>query len=529
MYDGVKPVEHGFHVWPEDIAVTTDGGGGGGHIDVSTYYYQVTYEWTDGQGNIHRSTPSIPTKIAVSAGSSTNTINVPTLRLTYKITPNKVRIVIYRWSTANPVYYQVSSVASPTFNDPSSDSISVTDTLADASIIGNQILYTTGGVVEDTAAPACTDTALFKSRLMLLDAEDPNVIWYSKQVLSGTPVEMSDLFTLYVAPTLSAQGSTGPSKCISALDDKLIVFKANAIYYITGNGPDNTGANNDFSDPVFITSTVGCSNPQSIVFQPNGLMFQSDKGIWLLGRDLSTQYIGAPVENLTQTATVQSSVNVPGTNQVRFTMSSGITLCYDYYYNQWSTFTNVPAVSSTLYQGLHTYLNTGSYTTGGVTTYYNQIYQETPGAYLDGTNPVLMSFTTGWMNLAGLQGFERFYQMYMLGNTLSPFKLNVGLAYNYNPAIQQTVTVTPETISPAFGLQSGPFGTGVFGGNPPVFKARVFPSTQKVDAFQITVNELFDSSYGTIAGAGLTLSGLNLVVGAKKGWRSTSNPNRSFG
>ena len=99
-------------------------------------------------------------------------------------------------------------------------------------------------------------------------------------------------------------------------------------------------------------------------------MFQSDKGIWLLGRDLSTSYIGAPVQSLTLNATVLSALNIPATNQVRFTLDSGITLMYDYYYSQWGTFTGVPGISSTLYQSLHTYINS-----------FGQVFQETPGLY----------------------------------------------------------------------------------------------------------------------------------------------------
>jgi hypothetical protein len=66
---------------------------------------------------------------------------------------------------------------------------------------------------------------------------------------------------------------------------------------------------------------------------------------------------GAPVEALTQGATVLSALNIPSTNQVRFTLDTGITLMYDYFFGQWGTFVNVPALSSTVYQGLHTYIN----------------------------------------------------------------------------------------------------------------------------------------------------------------------------
>lgn len=600
MYDGETPVEHNFHLWPDNVetGLLT----GGGSMTPQQYYYQALYQWTDAAGNLFQSAPSIPvgalpvaasnhtfddtdvntgtdqitvtghgystgtsftlttsgtlptplalattyyviavnsntiqvatslvnaqsnTAINISvAGSGTNTIhvltnqnsvtvNVPTLRLTYKIS-NPVKIAIFRWSTAQQTYYQVTSITSPTLNNTAVDYITFTDTQADTSIIGNSILYTTGGVVEDIAAPACLDLTLFKSRLFLIDAENKNLVWYSKQVIQGTCVEMSDLFTIYVAPTIGAQGSTGNLTALSSMDDKLILFKRDAMYYLTGTGPDNTGANNDFSEPVFITGTVGCTNPHSIVLTPDGLMFQSDKGIWLLNRNLNTEYIGAPVEQFNN-ALVNSALTVPGTNQVRFTLSSGITLMYDYYYKQWGTFTNVPAIGSTLYEGLHTYINS-----------FGQVLQETPGSYLDAAVPVLMSFTTAWFNMAGLQGYERAYFFYLLGNYITPHFLSVQIAYDYNPSPSQQVLITPDNYSLPYG-EDPIYGDGdPYGGSAATEQWRIFFETQKCQSFRLAITESFDSSFGTTPGAGLTISGLNCIIGLKKGFRPIKSAN----
>ena len=514
QYDGVKPVEHNFHVFPENVAVTTATGAGA--LTANTYYYAFCYEWTDGQGNLHRSAPSIPTRVTTTTASSTNTIYVPTLRLTYKTGNNPVKIVGYRWSGAQQTYYQFTSLTSPIVNDPTIDYVTIVDAAADSAILGQTLLYTTGGVVEDTAAPACSSSALFKSRLFLIDAEDPNTLWFSKQVIPATPVEMSDLLTLYIAPTSGSQGSTGPMTALGAMDDKLIIFKRGAIYYLTGSGPDNTGANNDFSDPIFVTSSVGCTNPSSIALVPDGLMFQSDKGIWLLGRDLSTQYVGNDVE-LYNSQMVESATPIPGTNQVRFTLGSNVTLVYDYYFKQWATFSNIQAISSTLYQNTHTYLNK-----------LGQVFQESPGVYLDGSVPVLMSFTTAWLNIAGLRGYERFYYMLLLGTYITPFKLSVQLAYDFNPSASQAITVTPDNYAPNWGGEAV-WGSGsAWGGPGQPFEARVFPQQQKCQSFQITVLENYDPVFAVPAGQGLTLSGLNLVVGIKKGY-SPQKASRSFG
>lgn len=521
MYDGYLPVENNFFVWPDSIELNPTTGGS---MTAQQYYYQVLYSWTDNSGNVHRSAPSIPVTTTLTSQTSV-VLDIPTLRLTYKVA-NPVKIEVYRWSTANQVYYQVSAsstnpnpVQAPLYNNTTVDYVTFTDTWADSSIIGNNIIYTTGGVIENINGPASNVVTLFNNRLWLIDAEDPNLLWFSKQVIEGTPVEMSDLLTLYVAPTTSAQGSTGPTTAAAPLDDKLILFKNNAIYYINGIGPDNTGANSQYSDAIFISSTVGCANQQSIVFTPVGLMFQSDKGIWLLGRDLSTNYIGAPVEAFNQ-YTVLSALNIPETNQVRFSLNNGITLMYDYYYQQWGSFAGISNISSTPYENLHTFIDS-----------YGRVFQETPNLYLDGSNPVLMSFTTGWISLAGIQGYERLYQMLLLGTYVSPFKLNVQISYGFGETPSQNVIVTPNPYNPAWGGDSLWGGAPSWGGYSAVFKARVFPTQQKVDTFQIRIDEVFDPSFvaeGGLPGGGVTLSGLDLKIGVKKGYRP-SRASQSFG
>lgn len=512
-YDGQTLAEQGFHLFPDNVEVSTSGTGGS--ITAQQYFYQVVYEWTDAAGNINRSAPSVPVSVTTTGSTSTNTINIPTLRLTGK---SNVKIQIYRWSTANQIYYQITSLTAPLLNNKSADSVTYTDTAADTSIIGNNIIYTNGGVVEDIAGPASVAIALFDDRVWLIDAEDQNLLWFSKQVIEATPVEMSDLFTLYIAPSTGAEGSTGDLSCLFPMDDKLILFKENAIYYLNGTGPDNTGANSQYSQPIFITSNVGCSNQKSIVLTPAGLMFQSNKGIWLLGRGLDTTYIGAPVEGF-NSSTVNSAQSLPGTTMVVFTISTGQTLMYDYYYGQWGTWTGVRPVSSTLYQDSHTVIDQ-----------YGNVLQQTIGSYLDNNNPVLMSFVTSWLNLTGLQGYQRGYFFYLLGQFLSPHFIQVGLAYDYNPSFFTAPLIKPTNYSLPYGGMS-PYGQGSYGGpaktpgtygQADIENWRVFLKKQRCQAFQISIQEVYDPSMGSPAGAGFTLSGLNIIYGSKNSFRPIS-------
>lgn len=586
-YDGYIPVEQNFFLWIEDAEGTPHNTGGS--MSPQEYIYQYVYTWTNNQGNVEFSAPSIaeivdmstanpsfvqPTPLTPTAdlvaGSAdiivssaiglalgqivtdtttpgniqansfiikivgttvtlnlpvtatatadalsitstcSVTLNIPTLRLTYK-TANPVKIEIFRFSTGQQEFFQTTSIEFPLINDPTVDYVTFTDTNADNQILGNSLIYTTGNVVENIGAPSFNALTLFDDRLWGVDAEDPNLLWYSKQVIESTPVEMSDLFTIYVAPSTASQGSTGNMFCLAPMDDKLIIFKENALYYINGTGPDNTGANSQYSEPIFITSMAGSVNQQSIVFIQDGLMFQSDKGIWLLGRGMGVEFIGAPVEAYTKSAIVQSAVEVPATTQVRFTLNSGITLMYDYFYKQWGTFIGVPAISSTLYQDLHTFVNSSG-----------KVFQETPGKYLDGSNPVVMSFTTSWVNLAGLQGYQRAFFFYLLGQYITPHFLQVGIAYDYDPSIKQQSMISPNNYSKPYGGDS-PYGQGdPYGGPGDVEQWRIFFANQRCQAFQLTIQEIYDPSLGVAAGEGLRISGLNLLISAIRSFRAQS-------
>jgi len=529
-YDGYLPVEHNFFLWPDigptsqtdptntAVAVWSATGGNmanapDGSTYIHAYWYQVTYEWTDNQGNAYRSAPSVPIAVTTQAGATVTgsvQLTIPTLRVTMK-TANPVKIVIYRWSVGQQNYFQTTSITQPVLNSTTADSVIYVDTNRDSTILGNNLIYTTGGVVEDVNAPACDVSTLWDTRLWIVDAEDRNVLWFSKQVIEATPVEMSDLLTVYIPPSVSTQGDTGPMKAIAPMDDKLIIGKENALLYINGTGPDNTGANNQYSPATLITSTVGCTNQRSIVLMPQGLMFQSDKGIWLLGRDLSTNYIGAQVEDLTLGAKVLSAVNVPETNQVRFTLDTGITLMYDYFFQQWGSFKGIPSLSSAIYGGLHTFIDK-----------YGAAYQESPGNYLDGSNPVLIQFQTGPLRIGELQHYQRAYFFYLLGQYVSPHKLQVSLRYDYQSFPEQTILINPDNYSTPYGSggSQSPYGEGdPYGGPTNLELWRVFLERQRCMAFSIEVQEIFDASLGVTAGAGLTISGLNVVMGFKKPFR----------
>lgn len=492
-YDGYAPTEQNFHLFPEDYTFSSSSASTG--LFANTYSYIPIYKWTDNQGNIMRSGYGTPLTVALSTATSGVTLNIPTLRLTSK---SNVVIDVYRTapSIVTGIYYKVTSTTAPKLNDKTIDSVQITDRVQDAVLIGNELLYTTGGILPNTGGPAAISLANFNKRLVVVSAENRYGFFYSKPVLQGVPVEMAEEFFQSVDPRF------GALEAASIMDDKLILFRSNSMTYITGQGPDAAGGNNDFNE-TYILAPVGSENPNSIVLTPNGLMFQSNKGIWLLDRGLNVGYIGAEVEAFNG-ETITSAKLIPNSTQVRFTLESGIALVYDYYFKQWGVFTNHDAAGSTIFQDLFTYIEpTGN------------ILQETPGSYSDNGEPIFMKVVTSWMSFAGFQGYQRAYRLYFKGIFITPHILTVSIAYDYNGNATQTTTIDPsDLINANWGDDESWGSTENWGGVSLEEQYRVNFVRQKCQGIQLTLQEGLDVTR-PVRGAGLILESMGVVAGVK--------------
>lgn len=400
-------------------------------------------------------------------------LSIPTLRATNK---NNVSIVLYRTLNDETLLYRVSSVSSPTLNNRNDDFAYIADLISDLNLLGNEQLYTTGGEVDNSAPPASSAITTYKNRAILVPNENPLTWWYSKQVIPGSPVEFSENFISNIDSR--GGGITAPA----AMDDKLILFKENNIFYVVGEGPTPAGTQNDFTEAQLISTDTGCNNPASIVLTPDGLMFQSPKGIYLLARNMSVVYIGDAVEAYNGD-TITSANLIENLNQVRFTLSTGVALVYDYYFKQWSVFTNIAAVDSCLYNGIYNYL-----TSNGL------VDTETKGTYTDNGAFIPMQLTTSWMSFAGLQGFQRLWRVIILGKYVSPHTLNVTISTDFTSFHDETVTIPVPSATA-------------------LYQYRIHIKPQKCQAIQFTIGDTQDSPFGE----GLQLSEISLEVGLKAG------------
>ncbi len=569
MYDSEGVVEHGFHLWPEKLSVAFTPGSG---AISGTYSYIGVYEWTDAQGNRHQSAPSqaVPLTLASAANVIDSghavTVTFPCLRVTQK---TEVVCVVYRTELNGTEWFRVTDVLVPNLST-SADTISISDTIDDAHLVAGTALYTFGGVVENVAPPACSAIATGSNRLWVLSSANPLQVWYSKQVVPGTPAAFSDLFTINMDPR------GGPITAIANMDDYEVFFKRNSIFIVAGDGPDDTGQQNTFQTPKLVATDSGCVDPRSVVLFPGGLMYKSDKGIYVLNRGLSANYIGAEVERYNSLAVVSSNL-VANRNQIRLNLEDGTQLVYDYFMEQWSTRPLFGLVDAATREDQYFYLDSN-----GIA------YAESPLSYAIAGRSYALKLQTGWLTIGGPNGFQRVYGLMLLGDWKSPHTLRVSVAYDYNETPTQITNIPAEQYDPGFwgdgftwgdgappapvddavvsGLSANYFkspggvvgsladadiayarslgyvqattaeasaafaenlakanGTYVWGGRYPLYQFRINFNRQKCAAVQITiedlqVNEVNVNGDPAQPGEGYAISNLSFIVGVKEGW-----------
>lgn len=497
MYDGVSVAEHGFHLYPEWGTAPVPSGVG---TINGTYNAVMVYEWMDALGQIHQSSPS-PAIDIVTTNALTITYTLPCLPITAKTTP--ISIVVYRKRPTDGVYYRVSSVSLPTINNTTADTVSFAgDTLTDAQLVGRAQLYTNPNnalaEVPNLPAPALNYMVRYRNRMVGIPSENPTYWIYSKSVVPGLPLEWNAQQFYGQVPS-----DGGPITGAAEMDDKLVLFRRHKIHYVAGEGPSPNGLQNDFGNPQVIPSDTGCVEPKSIVVMQDGIMFKSDKGIQLLGRDLSLQYIGAPVEAYNSHRVTSARV-MPNSRRIIFTLDNRVALVYDYLVKQWSVWTNYAAADATIFGNLFTFIRSNG-----------EVVQETPNLYKDVNSPVTVALKTSWLSFAGLSGFQRVWRFIVLGDYRSPHRLYVSVAADGNPSpVQAQYVDSQSTLSPGAVAGMGYAGSenpgdGVF----PSYEWMLKLAQQKCSRVQITIQEAQQEPFGE----GCTIAGLAFLVGVIPG------------
>jgi hypothetical protein len=98
------------------------------------------------------------------------------------------------------------------------------------------------------------------------------------------------------------------------------------------------------------------------------------------------------------------------------------------------------------------------------------------------------------MSFAGLEGFQRVWELQILGTWKSPHTLTINIYTDFGTSPSQVVTIPVLT-------------------QPTIYQFRIKMKVQKCESMQIQITESQSGTYGE----GLSLSSLAFRVGVKKG------------
>lgn len=531
MYDGYKVVEHGFLDTPEapkDINPLVIGSGGDLRLNANSgvtggglrYLYCTVFKWTDRTGKIHRSSPSLPVSLTT-PGTSSNKYDVTINFIpSYLSSKDNLEVEVYRTTGNGTIFYRLSKVVDAvsvvgtddyiTGSYPNAKNVKyirIIDSVTDQELAYSEPLYTTGGVLENDSALSSSYVASYKARIFLI-LSDGYTLQYSKVTGIGQPVSFNAAFKI----PLDDKG--GKAIALAVMDDHLLIFKERAIFALTGEGPNELGQQDDYRTPYQVTADAGCVDPNSIVENPEGIMFKSAKGIYMIKRNFGLQYIGDSVEKY-NSETIRSATLLSSVNQIRLITDSGRALVYDYYSNRWTTFTNIRGLDSIEFKGTYYYVKSSGL-----------VYKETPGFFQDNGQFIKMRIKSAWIQISGVQGFQRFYKLLLLGTYKSAHNLLVKLGYDFNSSYQQqTIVTVADTISPTTYGQDTPYGSGTpYGGEYPLYQWLIFPKKQKCQSFQFELEDVKT----TVDGESFNLSHVMAEVGIKEGGFPKETP-KAFG
>ena len=403
----------------------------GGYISAGTYNYAFTFSYVDSNGDLEESSPFFRSNVVTTGSNKANffTISSPTFTRKFQ---SDIYFNVYRTKNNESIFYKI-------FNGPCRfPTTSYVDTFADSWIDskwynpfatddGTPIIYTTGGILPNTAIGACSSITATKNRIFVSSIEDRTKVFFSKEKLSGYDFEMNGL------QYIDANGGQfeGDITALCALDERIIIGKDRYLLYIAGDGPNAAGGGSDFSIPQLVSTDVGISDKSSVVVTPNGLMFKTLKGIYLLSRGLQVSYIGILADSY-KNETVYSTLMSPYKNHVYFGMS-GKVLVYDYLLNNWFVWSGlndvIDAYSMCFYNNQLCILTSAG-----------KILTQNSG-YADMTGNIITEIETSWLEAGSVNGFQRLRRIMFLGHAHGNASYDVKISRDYDTTVLETHTL----------------------------------------------------------------------------------------
>ena len=430
-YDKSSIFEQGFVVYPAIQQIVEAAATGDGlavpPITGDDYKYVAIYEWADANGNVHRSVPSPQESFIPSTTGKKATIFVYPPSFSRKPESGRIKIVLYRTGPGGGTLFRVGSKSVSYPAEYSAEPFE--DDGKNLHLESNEQLYTEDEIENDFMG-SCNDIVRHRGRVAIVRPD--NVVAWSKLLEDGAEVRFSE----YAEFSLTLPGDNSKVVGIESNLDHLLIFSEDNAYFISGEGPDAVGQNR-FTNVRVFAAGQGARRGSAHVESPIGVFYQSQRGIYLVRRDLSVVYHGASVEDSSTRLLIGATV-VDSSNEIRLLLSSegsssgsDYYLVYNYYFQKWSLWTMAYASSAWQVGEVWDGSNFLRATADGKT------FKQATGVFQDdnssgtATNYSVI-VQTGFIAAGGLLQAQRVYRAMLLGDYISDHTLIIAASYDYN-------------------------------------------------------------------------------------------------
>jgi len=477
-FDGSVMQENGFFRAPQFYQEVTKGtgtiNGQTAKIETGTYSYTAIYEFVDSAGNIHRSGPSAPMNVEFASGSDNYvTISVWSYNHSLRYYEN-VRVVLYRTTKDQSTHYRVGDVA----NNWDTEYVQFRDITKDDELFptenpeaAHEILYSDFEKPNGTIG-SVKDIVLHKNRPVAVTTDNrvhafkPSVRTVAPEVYSIAEFQFGDI-----------EGGKENVYGIETTGEHLLVFGRDNIYVISGEGPDSDGGTARFTDARLLIKGQGSVEGTIHINHAKGVLYQSPRGIYNINRELVTEYIGAPVEDLGLYRALavdlddsKHEVYIPlGGKLDGSSDAAGLStvLVYNYFFDAWTQYSfdkdyvgynskGLKFLNGTLYYGRMRY---ASYS-GRTDTYdldssvASGTWQVNEANFWDtkyGSTETYSKYSTEvetpFIYLNNLQGAQRVYKTQFLGNYKGDHDITVEMTVDYDASTAHSQTKTASTLT----------------------------------------------------------------------------------
>ncbi len=344
QFDGERVFEVGYIVPPRIQGTVGDPSGPG---ITGTVSYTAIYEYTDANGNVIWSAPApVYSSGAITAKRVTLTLRPAVMTWKGGTDSNPdlepqgarwTRTKVFRTlSTGTGDFYLLID-----YQFSPGTLITIFDETADVSLVGNARLYKSPGILgtakDRQTFGACRHLTECNGVLVALAEDGITLRAFAQRVIGESPWHHDTL-------QLPIDGD-GEAIAIASLDGSIVAFKRDSVFVVPIEPANDNMSAGGFGFPRRIAVDAGCVDARSVVVTGMGIFFQSERGIELLTRSLTVEFIGQQIQDtFADYPNVAAAVLDVRNNVVRFSLAQtgsstvGLDAIYDVTIKAWVSF-----------------------------------------------------------------------------------------------------------------------------------------------------------------------------------------------